>query len=249
MLRMETKDGVALIELDRGETHPIGTELLTALGRALETVKEDPGLGSLVLAGARAKFLSIGFDIPALFPLEREEMRAFFRLFNATCRALFVLPKPTVAAIAGHAVAGGCILALCCDRRFIAEGRTLMGLNEVKLGVPVPCLADRILRDLVGTRHARIILEEGDFHPPEASLAMGIVDRILAPEGLREAAQLEAARLAVPPAVAFEMIKAERTREIVAQVERREGDLEDCFLDGWFSPPARVQLAAAMERF
>ena len=70
-------------------------------------------------------------------------------------------------------------MALCCDYRFIAEGRKLMGLNEVKLGVPVPYLGDCILRHLVGARHARDIMDTGDFYHPEVLLQMGMVDQAL----------------------------------------------------------------------
>ena len=92
---------------------------------------------------------------------------------------LFTFPKPTAAAISGHAIAGGCILTLCCDYRYIAEGRKLMGLNEIKLGVPVPYVADCILRSLVGFRHAREIMESGDFYQPETSFQKGLVDAVL----------------------------------------------------------------------
>lgn len=93
-----------------------------------------------------------------------DEGRSLAKLKNKLVAylALYTLPKPVVAAITGHAIAGGCILALCCDYRFISEGRKLMGLNEVKLGVPVPYLADRVLHALVGTRYAREIIESGE---------------------------------------------------------------------------------------
>ncbi len=249
MIKVETLAGVAQLQLDRGVTNPLSAELLTEFRRALETIDRDEKVKALILTSVSEKFLSIGFDIPALYPLDRNGMRDFFRLFNEVTMEFFLLPKPTVAAIRGHAVAGGCILALICDRRFIAEGRTLMGLNEVKLGVPVPCLADRITRDLLGSHRARVILEEGEFHPPEQALAFGLVDRVLPEAELLDAARAEAIRLGDLPSAAFGLIKGERCREIATYVKRRQAEMEADFLDCWFAPATRAQLEAAMENY
>ncbi len=249
MIKVENRGSVLALHLNRGVTSPLNTELLVELRKALRTANQDDAIRALVLTSASDKFLSIGFDIPALFPLDRDGMRDFFRLFNEVGMELFEFPKPTVAAIRGHAVAGGCILALLCDRRIMADGRTLIGLNEVKLGVPVPCLADRITRDLVGTRHARVILEEGEFHAPEAALAFGLVDRILPGDEVPEAALAEAARLGELPPTAFSLIKGERCREIASYVRQRQTEMEADFLDGWFAPGTRAQLEAAMENY
>jgi enoyl-CoA hydratase/carnithine racemase len=97
-------------------------ELVDELGKLLERIEHDSSVSALVLGSSNDKFLSIGFDIPRLFELPREDFTTFFSEFNRVCLSLYTLPKPTIAAITGHAVAGGCILALCCDYRFIAEG-------------------------------------------------------------------------------------------------------------------------------
>jgi len=137
------------------------------LAGIIEKIKHDANVKGIVLTSSNEKFFSIGFDIPGLFEFSKEDLSNFYRSFNQLSIALNTLPKPTIAAITGHAIAGGCILALCCDYRFIAEGRKLMGPNEIKLGVPIPYPADCILRSLVGTRNAREITDNGDFYEPE----------------------------------------------------------------------------------
>ena len=179
MIRTEVRDEVALVQLDRPVTNALDLELVHELGQALQGVRHDPHVRGLVLASSNVKFFSIGFDIPSLFDLPREEFQTFYRDFNRMCLDLYTLPRPAVAAITGHATAGGCILALCCDYRFIAEGRKLVGLNEIRLGVPVPYLADCILRHLVGVRLARDVMDSGEFYPPATSLQMGLVDQVL----------------------------------------------------------------------
>ncbi len=249
MIAVEKHESVAVLKLSHGPTNPIGLELLGALLAEIRRVEEDPTLRGLVLTSASDKFFSIGFDIPQLYPLGREDTLRFYHAFGATTLALYTCPKPTIAAINGHAVAGGCILALCCDHRFIAEGHKLTGLNEVKLGVPVPHIADRITRALAGTRHAREILEGGEFYPPEDALRFGLVDQVLPQAELLPTAIAEAARLGALPPNAFTQIKHDRTEEIEGQVLARRDEKEKVFLDCWFGAEARAQLEEAMKRF
>ncbi|MHC4861235.1 MAG: enoyl-CoA hydratase/isomerase family protein [Planctomycetota bacterium] len=167
LVRMEHRDGVARLTLCRGVTNPLSLELLRELAGHLEVAMLDEDVRALVLTSESDKFFSIGFDLPRLLELDREGFAEFYRTYNRRSMDLYVFPKPSVAAITGHAVAGGCILALTCDERYIASGRKLMGLNEVKLGVPVPYPGDCILRQIVGSRPAREIMEGGEFLPAE----------------------------------------------------------------------------------
>ena len=160
-MSVDYQDTVALVRLSRGVTNALDLDLINELGALLERIEHDSSASALVLGSGNEKFFSIGFDIPHLFELPRPAFETFYAAFNRVCQSLYTLPKPTVAAITGHAVAGGCILALCCDYRFIAEGKKWMGLNEIKLGVPVPYLADCVLRNIVGSRYARDMMDTG----------------------------------------------------------------------------------------
>jgi enoyl-CoA hydratase/carnithine racemase len=212
-------------------------------------VKRNPEIQGLVLSSANEKIFSLGFNLPVLFPQSREDFQAFFQAFNRFCLDLYTLPKPTAAALTGHAVAGGCILAISCDLRFIAEGKKSMGLNEVKLGVPVPYVTDRILHQIVGTRKAREILESGDFYPPPVLLEMGLVDRILpAGEVLPQAVEKIAALGSLPP-TAFAEIKKNRTEKVMEQILRHREEKDKIFLDLWYAPETRERLKKAMESF
>ena len=104
----------------------------------------------MLLCGGN-KFFSIGLDLPALLKLDRPAMHHFLEDFNDLCLALFTAAFPTACALAGHAVAGGNILALTCNYRYAISGKKI-GLNELKLGVPVPYLADMILRHTIGNQ-------------------------------------------------------------------------------------------------
>jgi enoyl-CoA hydratase/carnithine racemase len=249
MISIDYHEKVVLARLNRNVTNALSPSCIRELDEVLQSVENDPGVHGLVLGSSNEKFFSIGFDIPELFNLNRNDFRDFFRRFNQVCMNLYTLPKPTVAAITGHAVAGGCILALCCDYRFIAQGRKLMGLNEIKLGVPVPYLADRILHSLAGAGHARKIMESGEFYAAEETLGMGVTDEVLAVETVLKRAIEQAGNLGSLPESAYAAIKKNRVEVTAAEVRAREPDKERHFIECWYSEETRRRLKEAMEKF
>lgn len=249
MITVDYRDNVAVVRLSRGVTNALNLELVNQLADALERIEHDPNVCGLVLGTSSDKFFSIGFDIPQLFDLTRKEFELFYRAINRTCLALYTMPKPTVAALTGHAIAGGCILALCCDDRYIAEGRTLMGLNEIKLGVPVPYVADCVLRDLVGIPNAREIVDGGEFYATEASLRMGIVDQVLPLEQVVPRSIEKVKSVGASDQEAFAQTKHVRVAAIEAQVLARQEEETQLFMERWYSDEARERLREAMEKF
>ncbi|MBD3235860.1 MAG: hypothetical protein GF330_04080 [Candidatus Eisenbacteria bacterium] len=247
-VRLSRNEKLATVILARDVINAVDAQMVEELAAACAEVARDPDLRSLVLTSESEKFFCIGFDLPALLPLPRETFQAFYQAFNRLCLALYTLPKPTIAALPGHATGGGCILALCCDYRFIAEGRRLIGMPELQLGVPVPYPSVCMLRDLVGSRIARTIMDEGDFYEPEQSLTWGLVDRILPAAQLRSEAAAWATRLGGAPGNSFARIKRSRTQRIEAEITRDLAEREQWFLDCWFSSESRPKLQEAAQR-
>ncbi len=249
MVSVEQHGWVTLVKLNHGVTNSLNPKVVYELEAILRRVREDEAIKGLVLASSNEKFFSIGFDIPELFEMNREDFKEFYRLFNRICMDLFTLPKPTVAAMTGHAIAAGCILALCCDYRFMARGHKLMGLNEVKLGLPVPYLPDRLLHALAGIRQAREMMESGEFYPAEKVFEMGVIDKILPLENVVQAAVEHAHTIGGLPKVGYEIIKQNRVEVIVEAVQARENQKETVFIESWYSNEARERLKAAMKKF
>ena len=248
-IHIDRQDGVATVKLGWGVTNALDLQRVEALAERLQALRLDPEVGGLVLSSANEKFFSIGFNIPQLYGLPKQDFETFYRAFNRLCLDLYTFPKPTIAAIAGHAIAGGCILTLCCDYRFIAQGRKLMGLNEIKLGVPVPYPADCILRHLVGERHARDVLGIGEFYQPDQLLAMGMVDQVLPLERVLPESIEKVRALGAMPRAAFAMIKHNRVETIQDQILARLEEKERFFIECWYGQPARQRLKEAMEKF
>jgi enoyl-CoA hydratase/carnithine racemase len=249
MIAVDYQDTVAIVRLSRGVTNVLDLELVNELGELLERIEHDASASALVLGSGNEKFFSIGFDIPNLFGLSRRDFETFFAEFNRVCLKLYTLPKPTAAAITGHAVAGGCILALCCDYRLIAEGKKLMGLNEIKLGVPVPYLADCVLQSIVGTRYARDMMDTGEFYAPADALRMGLVDAVLLVGDVLPKAVEKARLLGAWTPSAFALIKRNRVEQIERRVLAQREEMERLFVDCWYSDEARQRLKEAMDKF
>lgn len=248
-INVEHKDEVAVLRLNRGVTNALNLEFLQNISKNLQELKQDSSVCSMVLASGNDKFFSIGFDIPQLYELDKDQFKLFYNTYNRLSLDLYTLPKPTIAAITGHAIAGGCILTLCCDYRFIAEGRKFMGLNEVKLGVPVPYPGDCILEQIVGARNAREIMEIGDFYEPEESLRIGMVDKVLPLEQVLPKAVEKAKILGGMPNKAFRIIKRNRVEKVEAKVLSHIKEKEQLFLECWFSDETRRRLKEAMKKF
>jgi len=248
MLRDRMHDGIAIVDMDHGK-NPLGPEMVAELSMTVSDLATDGDVRGLVLTSTHERFFSIGLDIPNLIDMSMEEFAGFLETYNSMCLDLYTLPLPTIAAVNGHATAGGCILALCCDQRYMVEGRSIMGVNEVKLGVPVPYHADRMLRDLVGARNAMEMMGSGDFYPPDRLLDLGMVDRIVPPDDLVAAAAGRVRELGSSPHEAFAAIKANRTGPVLADIAECRGGKDREFVDLWYSDAVRERLRGAMEKF
>jgi enoyl-CoA hydratase/carnithine racemase len=245
----ELRGKVSLLKLNRSVTNPINLDLVREISMHIESAKSDREIAGLVLCSTNDKFFSIGFDIPELIELNETDFREFYTSFNQLCIELYTFPKPLIAGITGHAVAGGCILTLCCDYRFIAEGKKLMGLNEIKLGVPLPYPADRMLRQIVDDRAARRIVDTGDFFPPEETFAMGLVDKVMPLEQVVDGAVEEVEAIQKHSLEAFAIIKRNRTEKIDAEIRVNLVEKEVIFIKMWYTDRTRRKLRAALEKF
>src|SRR5438270_161827 len=174
-MRIERQGEVAVLRLESGKVNAIGVAFLAQLNGLLD------GLGdakAAVVTGRGSAF-SAGLDLPSLVDLARPAMRDFIGQFNATVLRLFELPIPLVAAVNGHAIAGGCVLALQADLRLVADRDARIGLNETQLGLALPSVVLETLRwQVPGPSLAPIALEGRLFSPREA-LQLGLLHEVV----------------------------------------------------------------------
>jgi enoyl-CoA hydratase len=216
-------DGVRMLTLNRPPANAINRDFNRALAQACDAARDDSGVRALIVAG-NGRFFSGGVDLRA-----GESGEMVGNLGGGPedgVYALWTLPKPTVAMVNGHAIAGGTIIALACDFQITCEGRHKFGLNEVSIGLPFPQGAFEIARLALtprALRHATLVAEL--FEAPRA-LELGIVDEVVGAERLEERCVALARRLAAHSQRAYAHTKRAIQREAVARVmAQRRGDL------------------------
>src|SRR5258708_6777422 len=234
-IRTENVDGLLILTLARGKANALNAAMLEDLHGAVAQA-HAPDVRGLVLASGCPKFFSGGFDVKEVFQYDRETMTLYFGSFMDLYEDLFRLPKPVVAALSGHTVAGGAVLALACDVRVMAEGPFRFALNEVNLGVVLPAGIIRMAVDAIGARHARELFLAGEPLSPTRALEIGLVSELAPPERVLERAVALARYLSEKPAGAFAGIKRtviEACGHAAAGADRRRLTQ---FIDQWFSP-------------
>ncbi|CAB5082203.1 hypothetical protein D3OALGA1CA_310 [Olavius algarvensis associated proteobacterium Delta 3] len=243
---IEDRGKVAVVRLENSVINAISRDLVEGLLTALEEVKGR--FKGMVLCGGE-KFFCIGLALPELLTLDRRGMSEFWNRLDEALLTLYRMPMPTAAAIAGHATAGGTILGLACDYRFAAEGRTLVGLNEITIGVPVPFLADLMLRQVVGERIARDIAYTGDLMAADAAVGLGLIDEVHPKEDVEEAAVGKVLELSSPRGPAFSFIKEFRTEALGEYFISHREEKKERLLDCWFDPKVQRMLTEAAKKF
>ncbi|MFO7710040.1 MAG: enoyl-CoA hydratase/isomerase family protein [Desulfobacterales bacterium] len=243
---LEDQGAIAVMRLTSGVTNAIGPEMVEDLAAALQEVQGR--FRGMVLAGG-SKFFSIGLDLPALLKLDRAGMREFWVKFEDAVLGLYTLPVPTAAAITGHAPAAGTILALTCDFRLISAGKSVTGLNEIRIGLPVPFLADLMLRQIAGDRAATEIEYTGELLAPQKAQALNLVDSVLPQEEVEAKAIAQVSEILKHPPFGFALTKQLRTRDIRAQFLAGRESVNRAFMDCWFSDPVQRILKEASKKF
>jgi len=243
---LEDRGNVAIVRLCHQTTNAIGPRLVEDLSAALDDIRK--GFKGVVLAGGE-KFFSIGLVLPHLLELDRSAMTDFWYRLNDLALNLFTLPFPTLCAIEGHAVAGGAVLALTCDYRYAGTGKGKVGFNEIKLGLPVPYLADLILRRVVGERTAREMLYRGRLMSITEAREIGFIDELLTEERVEEEVVEKASEMATLPESAFAAIKENRVETVRSTFEENRDIKHKMFLDCWFSESVQGLLKRASETF
>ncbi len=242
-VRLEEQDGVVVVWLDRG-ANALNHEAIAALDGAMADLARERGSPALVLASSHPSVFCPGLDLKSLDGQPRDGIRAVMTAFNALLRRLATYPGAAVAAVAGHAIAGGCLLALACDRRVMARSGARIGLSEVNLGFPVPAGAVAMLLALYQTRAVEQLVLEGDGFGGERAFALGLVERLADNSAVLSDACRQARHLASRPAGAYAAAKAFLRHRLAHSMAERDDEEMERFLDLWFDPHTQDRIGA-----
>ena len=235
------------LRLARAPVNALNPALCTDLAEGVAAAIQD-GMHGLVLSGGPNVF-SAGLDVPYLISLgeDRVSLQAAWESFFSAARALAECPMPVAAAIAGHAPAGGCVLALCCDYRVMASGGFRIGLNETQVGLAAPEGVQMLLRRVVGRHRAERMLVAGELVDAERALALGLVDELVEIDNVANRARIWLGELLALPREPMLQTRAMARADIVAAMQPEQIKLSR-FIDGWFAPDTQAGLRALVAK-
>ena len=203
-LRTEDRDGVLVVSIDRPPANALSAELLEEGAALVEDLRSD--VPAAVVITGTGRFFSGGMDLKLAPTLSPAEQARTVNGINALFSSWYALPRPVVAAVNGHAVAGGLILALCADLRVCGPALNL-GLTEARVGLPYPVAAMGVAKAELAPAAVRRLVLEASLIDPETALAMGVVDEIVAADDVLPRALELAKGLGELPAKAYEQVK------------------------------------------
>ena len=240
------------LRLARPPVNALDPALCRALITTLDAAVAD-GVDAVVLSGAPGIF-SAGLDVPHLMALgqDRQALHAGWGAFFGAARSLAALRIPVVAALTGHAPAGGCVLSLCCDYRVMARSPNpakpfMIGMNETQVGLAVPEGAQQLMRRVIGPYRAERLLVSGSMVAADEALRLGLVDTVVEVDQVVPHALEWLSTLLALPRAPMLLTRSLARADLVRALEPQNLDLER-FVDGWYDANTQAGLRALLAR-
>ena len=245
-IKVSVKDRIATITLCRGKSNALNAELITELDDMLKNISADDQIGGVILTG-NAPFFSAGLDLIELYHYNETEARLFWEQFLGFVANIVAFKKPIVAAISGHSPAGGCVMALACDYRIMAEGPYIIGLNEVPVGIIVPNSIFQLYSFWIGNAEATRSLLSGKLYQPEEALKVGLVDELVKNESLLTTAERKIKKYIELESNTWSQSKLNIREELIQAASADQSEALEKMLAQWWSPATRHILKTIIE--
>jgi enoyl-CoA hydratase/carnithine racemase len=242
----QISDGIAVVTMRHGKVNALDIEFCEGMAARFKELAASAEAKAVVLTG-QGKAFSAGVDLVRLSHGGESYIRQFLPSLHKMYDAVFFHPKPVVAAVNGHAIAGGCVLACCGDRRVMARGVGRIGITELLVGVPFPLLAFEIVRAAVPPRFLTEVTYSGATYEADAALERGFIDEIAEPGEVPEDAYAIAQELAELSPAAFAQAKAQ-IRQGVAERIASGIVTEKAVTEIWAKPATLSYIRAYVER-
>ena len=244
---MEQAEGIVILSLDKPPVNAIDLELVLETEKALSRLKSDDNARALVITGTGPCF-SAGLDLKVLPHYSPEKQREMVEALNRTVARLYALPIPTVAAVNGHAIAGGFILAISCDYRIGTRSSCQIGLTETRVGIPFPFSTMEVLKAELSPPVARRITLVGRNMGPEDALRCGVLDELEPADQVLPRAQEVALDLGKLPREGYAAIKRQLRSEPLTRIEHSLKTGSDPLFDSWITQEAKEASSELLKR-
>lgn len=233
LVMQRQEDGIVSLQLSSPPVNSLSLETCKELTSTLGDLEFDGETRGVIIGSAAKGIFSAGLDIRSLIVTaehNEDSVAEFWTAVQEMWLTLYMSPLATVAAISGHCPAGGCMLALSCDARVMAEGKYMIGLNEAQLGLLAPSWFSTLLKDTIGHRRAERMLQLGQLLPPEEALAVGMVDEVVPLAALRDASHDQLHQLLQVPTAGRVMAKQQVRQNAAAALKDFQSEDLDAFM-------------------
>ena len=243
--RKQVSDNVTVVQFDHGSVSALDLEFTRAIREELAELSD---LGAALVLTGTGKAFSAGVDLHRLLDGGVEYAEQFVPALDGLFLDLFTYRRPVVAAVNGHAIAGGAVMASCADHRLMAEGKSRMGFTELLLGVAFPASALIAARYATGDVGVADLVYTGATLIPDEARQRGLVDEVV-PEGeLLDRAIAKAEQLASIAPVAFAHTKRSLRDRFWTELETTGPQRDAEMLEVWKAPETRAAIAAYVEQ-
>jgi enoyl-CoA hydratase len=246
MIELSHRDNITVLTMAHGKANAIDIEFTEALKRAFDDCSRSNRKAMVITA--RGSIFSAGVDLLRALRGGASYLRTFLPALCRTFETAFAFPKPLVAAVNGHAFAGGCILACAADRRLMAQGQGRIGVPELLVGVPFPTVAFEIMRSAVPPPHLQTLVYSGAAVTGDAALQHGLVDAVVDADRLLDEAIRAASAMAALPSGAFAVAKQQLRAPAFERIREAKDRVEPTIQQMWEAPETLEAIDRYVER-
>ena len=246
MIQSEARDGIVLLRFDRPPANAIELEAATALETTLARLEADADVRAIVLTGQGA-FFSAGLDLKVVPTYGATEQRAMIAGINRMIGRLYGLALPVVAAVNGHAIAGGLVVALACDYRVGSRGAYRLGLTETRVAIPYPAGPMAVVQAELAPAVARRWVLLARNADPQDAFADGVLDELQPADALLPRALALAGELAMLPRAAYGRIKRQLRGPALERIDAAISG-EDPLVSAWIGAETAPAAADVLGR-
>jgi enoyl-CoA hydratase len=234
MIDLKDRGGIAVMTMVHGKANTLDIEFCNAIAEQFDKLRAAPAK-AVVLTG-QGRMFSAGVDLVRLSAGGADYVRRFLPALHRLYDAVFFFPKPVVAAVNGHAIAGGCVLECCADKRIAAKDGGRIGVTELLVGVPFPPLAFEVMQFATPPRYLADGMYSGATFAPDMALARGLIDEVVDAAALLDRAVAAAETLAALSPKAFAQTKQQIRQPVADALERHAKRIDAASMEIWTAP-------------
>lgn len=248
-LEVSYKDEYAIVQMNRGKVNAINREMVSELKETFQNLEADMVVKGVILTG-QPHYFSAGLDLIELFQYDKEQIRDFFSAFGALYLQLVQFKKPFISAITGHSPAGGTVLAITSDNRYMADGeKYVIGLNEVAVNIQISQNLTEVYAFWMGDGLASRYILEGKLLSGKEAVASGLVDELVPLENVLERSEMQMKSYLQADQEILINTKSKLRKHLLDKLDlKAENSLKEAS-ELWWKPEIRAKMKGYVESF